>query len=215
MTAGDLGRIAVHSQGAPAKPLRRSPRWESTRQAFLAKWPQCVVCAHDAAPAVHALSVHHVVPVEFVRRAGRPELELDARNLMTLCEAGENHHLVMGHLGDWLSYDPEVRLDAARGECRGKGSAEIEAMGWWRERRAGRPKHWGEMTAGEVAELRERLERGFPRGGGGCGEGVPAVARGAPLSHRSDRSGLSKSRARRHGPRPRRRRRSATRTSRG
>ena len=101
--------------------------------------------------------------MEFVRRAGGRELELDERNLITLCEAGENHHFVVGHLGDWRSYNPEVRGDAARAECRGKRSAEIEGMAWWRERRAGRPKHWGAMTGAEIEGVREGVERGYPR----------------------------------------------------
>ena len=162
MAAGQLGVIAVPTPSAsPAEPARRSPLWESTRRAFLAKWPQCAVCASDAVHAPDALNVHHVVPVEFVRRAGRPELELDERNLITLCEAGENHHFVVGRLGDWLSYNPDVRGDAASVDCRGKRSGEIEGMAWWKERRAGRPKHWGEMTAGDVAELAAGLATTF------------------------------------------------------
>jgi hypothetical protein len=105
MTASVQGPSAVASAVTPPAhegEEPRSPRWERTRRLFLAKWPQCAVCALDAAQA-GGLNVHHVVPVEFVRRAGRPDLELDERNLITLCEAGENHHLVVGHLGDWRS----------------------------------------------------------------------------------------------------------------
>jgi 5-methylcytosine-specific restriction enzyme A len=164
MTVSDQGVGALADAMTRAEEERRSPRWESTRRAFLAKWPQCAVCGPDAGHAPGGLNVHHVVPVEFVRRAGRGDLELDERNLITLCEAGENHHFVVGHLGDWRSYNPEVRGDAARGECRGKRSREIEGMKWWVERRGARPRHCGAMSAGEVAGLRGALEEGFPRG---------------------------------------------------
>jgi len=147
LSAGAAARSHAHADE------RRSPRWESTRRAFLAKWPQCAVCGHDAPHVPGALNVHHVVPFEVARRVGRGDLELDERNLITLCEKGENHHLVVGHLGDWRSWNPEVRADVARSECRGKGSGEIEKSAWWGARRAARAKHWDEMTGAEVAAV--------------------------------------------------------------
>jgi len=82
MTANGQMPIAVASAATlPAHPGEepRSPRWESTRRLFLAKWPQCAVCAPGTTQGTGGLNVHHVVPVEFVRRAGRPDLELDER----------------------------------------------------------------------------------------------------------------------------------------
>jgi 5-methylcytosine-specific restriction endonuclease McrA len=59
--AGSREPALVH---AHAVDERRSPRWEGTRRAFLAKWPQCAVCGHDALHAPGALNVHHVVPFQ-------------------------------------------------------------------------------------------------------------------------------------------------------
>jgi hypothetical protein len=51
---------AVAHANAHGPEERRSPPWESTRRAFLAKWPQCAVCGHDAPHVPGALNVHHV-----------------------------------------------------------------------------------------------------------------------------------------------------------
>jgi 5-methylcytosine-specific restriction protein A len=56
------------------------------------------------------LEVHHIVPFHI-----NPSLELDMTNLVTLCECKEdgiNCHLFVGHLGNYRSYNPEVRVDA-------------------------------------------------------------------------------------------------------
>ena len=79
MTVSDQGVGALADAMTRTQEERRSPRWESTRRAFLAKWPQCAVCGPDAVQAGGGLNVHHVVPVEFVRRAGRGERGSGAR----------------------------------------------------------------------------------------------------------------------------------------
>ena len=46
---------------------------------------------------------HYVVLV------GRPDLELDPRNLLTLCIRPDcEHHVLLGYLGDYESYNPKV-----------------------------------------------------------------------------------------------------------
>lgn len=40
---------------------------------------------------------------------GRPDLELDPRNLLTLCIRPDcEHHVLLGHLDDYESYNPKV-----------------------------------------------------------------------------------------------------------
>ena len=42
-------------------------------------------------------------------------MELDPTNLITLCEIkGREHHLLLGHLDDWESYNVNVRRDVVR-----------------------------------------------------------------------------------------------------
>jgi 5-methylcytosine-specific restriction endonuclease McrA len=48
--------------------------------------------------------VHHKVPFH-----DRPELELDPTNLVTLCgPKHRNHHLDIGHLGDYKCYNHNI-----------------------------------------------------------------------------------------------------------
>lgn len=49
--------------------------------------------------------MHHEYPVSWF-----PEYELDPEKMLTMCR---RDHLFVGHLGDWTSYNPEARRDAA------------------------------------------------------------------------------------------------------
>lgn len=83
----------------------RSGKWPKVREEHLRKHPVCEVCGHDK-----GLNVHHIIPYHI-----KPELELDPDNLITLgeeCPTG-NHHLLFGHLGNWKSWNKDVRKDAA------------------------------------------------------------------------------------------------------
>lgn len=89
---------------APAG-TRRSAHWPKIRAAHLLKEPRCQVCGGS-----QTLEVHHVMPFD-----KSPELELDPENLITLCESGKGGlvcHLAVGHLGNYRSYNPQVRLDS-------------------------------------------------------------------------------------------------------
>jgi hypothetical protein len=82
----------------------RSGRWPAVRDTYLEAHPACEACGCKD----EALNVHHVEPFEFA-----PERELDPTNLITLCN--KHHcHLMVGHLSDWHSFNPNVREDAAR-----------------------------------------------------------------------------------------------------
>ncbi|WP_338258291.1 HNH endonuclease [Dictyobacter halimunensis] len=84
----------------------RSPEWPQVAHEHLSREPACVVCGHRG----KGLQVHHIKPFHLY-----PELELDPRNLVTLCETrGRTHHLLIGHLDDWESYNLHVRADAKR-----------------------------------------------------------------------------------------------------
>ncbi len=94
--------------------LKRSYKWPNVMKAFLKKNPACAVCGK-----ADAVNVHHIAPFEFIVNFGRPELELDERNLITLCEAEsgkpeENHHLWVGHGGDFKKVNISVREDAQK-----------------------------------------------------------------------------------------------------
>lgn len=87
----------------------RSPKWGSFRDSIIRAHPFCACCG-NADPG--SLNAHHVWPFYF-----RPDLELDPANVIVLCERGSpfgiNCHLVVGHLGNFKSYNPEVAKAAA------------------------------------------------------------------------------------------------------
>ena len=81
----------------------RSPRWPSLRKKHLETEPACVACGSRK-----NLNVHHILPVHHF-----PTKELEPTNLVTLCEnSGRNCHFTFGHLGNWNSWNEDVRADA-------------------------------------------------------------------------------------------------------
>lgn len=81
----------------------RSARWGKVRAEHLQRESCCQVCGRR-----ELLNVHHVQPFHLF-----PSLELEPRNLITLCEGPTGCHLLLGHLGNWERWNPEVREDAA------------------------------------------------------------------------------------------------------
>ncbi len=89
----------------PSLTLKRSNQWPKVRKNFLAKNQLCAVCGGKK-----KLEVHHIQPFH-----QSPELELEESNLITLCEDwsyGVNCHLLIGHLGNYRTINPNVKEDA-------------------------------------------------------------------------------------------------------
>ena len=85
---------------------KRSSHWPTVRKHHLEMHPTCAVCGGK-----DKLEVHHQKPYHL-----HPELELDPDNLITLCESkanGVNCHLLFGHLGNYKSFNVDVRALAA------------------------------------------------------------------------------------------------------
>lgn len=84
----------------------RSPEWSRVEKAHLLREPACVACGYRG----KGLQVHHIKPFHL-----HPALELDPNNLITLCEIKErDHHLLLGHLDNWESYNVHVKEDVRR-----------------------------------------------------------------------------------------------------
>ena len=84
---------------------KRSSKWPAVRKAFLKNYPVCAVCGGKL-----KVEVHHIRPFHL-----HPQLELDPKNFITLCENkkdGINCHLSFGHLGSFKSYNVNVKRDA-------------------------------------------------------------------------------------------------------
>lgn len=100
-----IKHIIDAAQGKHPVSVARSSKWPTVRKAHLAENPTCAVCGGS-----EKLEVHHVRPFHL-----HPDLELDRRNLLTLCESGRGGltcHLAIGHLGDYKSYNIDARIDS-------------------------------------------------------------------------------------------------------
>ena len=85
---------------------RRSKDWRMVRAIHLGFNPTCEVCGGRK-----KIQVHHLKPFHMF-----PELELDPKNLVTLCtnkKKGINCHLLVGHLGSFRKYNPDCWFDIA------------------------------------------------------------------------------------------------------
>lgn len=93
------------SQGKHPITTRRSSEWPKVRKEHLSKFPACAVCGRT-----EKIEVHHIRPFHL-----HPELELDPNNFISLCESdkgGVNCHLHFGHLGNFKSFNVDVKKDA-------------------------------------------------------------------------------------------------------
>ncbi len=80
----------------------RHAKWDKVRREHLENNRSCLVCDIKL-----GLDVHHIIPYW-----QRPDLELDLKNLVTLCGPPWNHHFWWGHLGSWKSYNLRIERDA-------------------------------------------------------------------------------------------------------
>jgi hypothetical protein len=144
------------AQVAGQQGLQRSPQWPMVAGEHLQLEPVCRACG-----STDNLQVHHVLPFHFCILLGRPELELDQRNLITLCEGANNHHLLLGHLDDWQSYNQEVRLDVA-GPFYGMAGASIRANPAWQTEEKKRPPAWAQMSDAAKAAFRLLMDTLYP-----------------------------------------------------
>jgi 5-methylcytosine-specific restriction endonuclease McrA len=84
------------------KSKKRSPEWDNVRNKFILQNGKCAAC-----DSTKELQVHHIQPFHL-----HPELELDAKNLITLCMSDENCHLSIGHGGSFKAYNSNVVEDS-------------------------------------------------------------------------------------------------------
>ncbi len=88
-------------------------------------------------------------------------MELDPRNLITLCVHHDSeHHVLLGHLDDYESYNPHV-LEFVKNYS-GLTSQQIRADPKWQEAAAGKPKHLDQMSEAEQSAFKEILDATFP-----------------------------------------------------
>ena len=136
--------------------LQRSPAWPRVEMNHLQLEPVCMACG-----STDNLQVHHILPFHFCILLGRPELELDQRNLITLCQGQDNHHLLLGHLDNWQSYNPDVRSDAA-GPFNGMTGGSIQKNTVWQAKEIKRPAAWAQMNDADKTAFRLLMDTLYP-----------------------------------------------------
>ena len=109
--------------------------------------------------------MHHIFPFHYCIALGRPDLELDDRNLITLCEdeagkPGQNHHLLVGHLDDFESSNLAVVEDAAT-TFHGMDARDIKRDLTWLRKKANRLVPLERMTGADKEAFREAMNRRF------------------------------------------------------
>jgi 5-methylcytosine-specific restriction endonuclease McrA len=114
-----IKKIADVIKGKAPIGAKRSSRWPKIRKIHLVTNPACAVCG-----GVKKVEVHHIVPFHV-----NPDLELEATNLITLCEdtrGGLTCHLAIGHLGNYKNVNKNVVEDAVYWNERLKNANEIK-----------------------------------------------------------------------------------------
>ena len=139
----------------------RSPLWPAFRDEFIAAHPVCVACGSNV-----GLQAHHIFPFHYCIALGRPDLELDARNLIALCEteqdrASDDHHLLVGHLDDFESSNLDVVLDATVTYHK-KSADEIRGDAGWQAKHTNRLPHIDKMTTADTAAFKWAMNHHYP-----------------------------------------------------
>ncbi len=115
--------------GQPVDPfsLPRSPQWPEVERACLEK--NNYTCAACGIQGQGLIQVHHIIPFQYCVVYGRPELEFNPQNLITLCEGPNtnDHHIAIGHLGDFQHLNQDVRTDVS-GPWKDLARAAIEIL---------------------------------------------------------------------------------------
>jgi hypothetical protein len=88
--------------------IARSPHWEHFKEEYEKTHPkQCAYCG-----STHKVQLHHCEPFHL-----DPSRELDPTNMIWLCEESpSDHHLKIGHLGDFKKFNPNVVEDCRMNE---------------------------------------------------------------------------------------------------
>lgn len=124
-----LKRLDHGAEIARRHGLDRSPEWPRVEKEHLLREPACVACGYKG----EGVQVHHIKPFHL-----HPHLELDPANLITLCQVdGREHHLLLGHLDEWSSFNEHVRADVKH--FYRKKAAHIRADATWQKKVMQRP----------------------------------------------------------------------------
>jgi hypothetical protein len=150
--------------------LTRSDEWPDVERLFLYNNPRCAGCDRplwidSLTIGGVGLQVHHRYAFHECILAGRPDLELDPRNLCCLCEdrpglLSRNCHLVLGHLNSFRSWNPTLDEDLAHWHDAPNEDA-IRSDTVWLAKVYARPLPWPDWTIPRRIAFRATLDQVF------------------------------------------------------
>jgi len=150
------------------KVAERSSKWHSIRKAHLKLEPDCVACGKSKwyrklINLIGGLECHHIIPFHICVLICRPDLELDHRNLITLCSLYKyEHHILIGHLGDYGSFNTNVRHDA-EDRFHKMTKKQILVNQFWKVSSTSKPVDWSKMSQQEKDALIIFVNEHFPK----------------------------------------------------
>ena len=152
--------VGVDSQEHLRHGVERSPEWHKIEKAFLLKNPNCAACN----TTYSSVQVHHVFPFHYCILLGRPDLELDPRNLITLCETthtctSNDHHLLLGHFDDFKSANLNVRSDVLK--YKGWSQTSIKNNIEWQDNTVNKLKPYDEMSDEDKEQFKELMQKTY------------------------------------------------------
>lgn len=150
----DCGAMVAAKHGT-----RRSSKWPKVAKKFLKKNPACAICG-----SISNVQVHHIINFEIVISLGRPDLELDERNLIQLCQSEDgkeenNCHLKYGHSGSFFRFNPNIREDVER--YKGIPYASLNEDGK-KDVRNGSLPSFDKMTPEQIDFVKSLIEKLYP-----------------------------------------------------
>ena len=143
--------------------IGRSPEWPRIQKEHIKMEPKCACCGKGKDQV--SLQVHHKFPFHYCVLLGRPDLELDHRNLITLCETtknkeSDNHHLLIGHLDNFKSSN--LHVDADCKEFFGFTQEQLKENDEWKCDESKRLKLLTDMTDQEKEDFKELMNKTYP-----------------------------------------------------
>lgn len=136
--------------------IKRSNHWDELRDKLIKeRGSKCEISG-----ATTDLEAHHIIPFHFCVLLGRPELELEKKNIIILSGGPINYHLLIGHLGNFESFNKDI-LNIRKWQ-KIAAVLDIKENEMWIKTKIKRPKEWKDMTKRNKTDLRKLMDRLFP-----------------------------------------------------
>jgi len=140
----------------------RSPEWSRVEAEDKKYQPDCVCCSKGEVP----VQVHYIFPFHYYIALGQPDLELDDRNLITLCQQevwnpAQDHHLLVGHLDSFQSSNLDV-VKEAEDTFHGCTAVGFQKSPTWIRKVQDRLKPLDEMSTVEKVQFKNAMDTRFP-----------------------------------------------------